>query len=314
MPLAVKDSCALFERDAADFPVLRQDFLRSPAVLHIDSFRPGFLDFLPGCPHLIRRLEAEHRHLVRAGADSCPCDIDRDIASSDDNRAPRKADGMVVVDSSEEIDAGLDAFRVLTRHTGFSAALHPDGQEECLVSLLPELLNSRILSDLHAALKLYAHLTQDINLRIQHILLQTEARDAIGQHTARRLLLLKDSDRIAFPSEEVGSRHSGRTCPDHGDLLREELALAVFAQRDIATLRLQLLCCQELLDLVDRQRLVDGASRAAVLAASVADRPAHRRERIVLLDQLQRIQISPLCGHFDVALNGKMHRTGCLAG
>ena len=314
MPLAVKDSCALFERDAADLPVLRQDLLRAPAVLHIDAFRSGLLDFLPGRPHLIRRLEAEHRHLVRAGADSCPCDIDRDIASADDNRAPRKADGMVVVDSSEEIDAGLDAFRVLTRHTGFSAALHPDGEEECLVALLPEFLDRRILSDFHTALKLHAHLTQNINLRIQHILLQTEARDAIGQHTARRLLLLKDSDRIAFPSEEVSSRHPGGTCPDHGDLLREELALAVFAQRDIAALRLQLLCCQELLDLIDRQRLVDGASRAAVLAASVADRPAHRRERIVLLDQLQRIQISPLCGHFDVALNGKMHRTGCLAG
>ena len=84
--------------------------------------------------------------------------------------------------------------------------------------------------------------------------------------------------------------------------------------RDIALVGLQLLLGDKLLDLVDGDGAVDVAAGAGVLAAAVADAAADGRERVILLDELERVQIAALRGQIDVALNGDVCRAGGLAG
>ena len=79
-------------------------------------------------------------------------------------------------------------------------------------------------------------------------------------------------------------------------------------------LRLQVLLCNELLDLIDLKRTVDLAARACVLAVLSADASADRRERVILLDELQSVGILAIRCHFDIALDGDVGRTCHLAG
>ena len=83
---------------------------------------------------------------------------------------------------------------------------------------------------------------------------------------------------------------------------------------DVTGLFAQLLLGDELLDLVDGNRTVKLTAGACVLASSVADAAADRRERVILLDELESIKISALACHFDITLNGDMCRASCLAG
>ena len=83
---------------------------------------------------------------------------------------------------------------------------------------------------------------------------------------------------------------------------------------DIASLFAQLLLGDELLDLVDGDGAVELAASACILASSVADAAADRRERVILLDELESVKVSALACHLDVALNGDVRRAGCLTG
>ena len=79
-------------------------------------------------------------------------------------------------------------------------------------------------------------------------------------------------------------------------------------------LGLHILLGDELFDLVDGQRLVDGAAGAGILAVLSADAAADGRERIILLDELERVGIAAVARHLDVALDGDVRRAGGLAG
>ena len=79
-------------------------------------------------------------------------------------------------------------------------------------------------------------------------------------------------------------------------------------------LGLHILLGDELFDLVDGQRLVDGAAGAGILAVLSADAAADGRERVVLLDELERVGIAAVARHLDVALDGDVRRAGSLAG
>ena len=83
--------------------------------------------------------------------------------------------------------------------------------------------------------------------------------------------------------------------------------------RDVALVGLELLLGDKLLDLVDGDSAVDIAAGAGFLAAAVADAAADSRERVILLDELERIQIAALRGQIDVALHGDVRRAGGLA-
>ena len=76
---------------------------------------------------------------------------------------------------------------------------------------------------------------------------------------------------------------------------------------------MELLLRNEFLDLINGNSLIHRAPRAGILAAPVADRAAHGREWIVLFDQLQCIQVTPLRRHLYVALHRQVRRARGLA-
>ena len=95
---------------------------------------------------------------------------------------------------------------------------------------------------------------------------------------------------IAHVRQIVGAGQAGRAGADDGDLLRVRIGDAAVGDdlRDVALVGLQLLLGDKLLDLVDGDGAVDVAAGAGVLAAAVADAAADGRERVILLDELER--------------------------
>ena len=65
----------------------------------------------------------------------------------------------------------------------------------------------------------------------------------------------------------------------------------------------------EALDLVDGNRFVNVAAGTLSLTALVADSPADRWERVLRLDKLQRLGVSPLRGELEIALHRDMSGT-----
>ena len=162
-----------------------------------------------------------------------------------------------------------------------------------------------------------AHLLEHLDLGVDHVLLETEARDAEGQHAAGHLVFIEHGDVfVAHVRQIVGARQAGRAGADDGDLLRVRIGDAAVGDdlRDVALVGLELLFGDKLLDLVDGNGAVDVAAGAGILAAAVADAAADGRERVILLDELERVQIAALRSQIDVALNGDVRRAGGLAG
>ena len=82
--------------------------------------------------------------------------------------------------------------------------------------------------------------------------------------------------------------------------------------RHVAILSLEILLGDEALHIIDRHWLIDRATRARCLAALVADASAYRWEGILLLDERERIAITPFSRHAQIALHRNMRRTGHL--
>ena len=119
-----------------------------------------------------------------------------------------------------------------------------------------------------------AHLLEHLDLGVDNIFLEAEARDAEGQHTAGHLIFIKHSDVfVAHVRQIVGTGQAGRAGADDGDLLRVRIGDAAVGDdlRDVALVGLQLLLGDKLLDLVNGNGAVNVAAGAGVLAAAVAD-------------------------------------------
>ncbi len=314
--LIIINGCAFFEDNCGNFPVFAQDLLRSPAVHQFDAVFQRFRNFILCRRHLIPLFQAEHGDFIRTGTQCGTGDVNGHIAAAHYNSLTLQTNSVIPVDAAQEIHTSLNTLRIFTGNTGEPAALHSDSDIEAFVTLLAQLLNGNIFPDFHTAFDLDTHLADHIDFRVEDIFFQPVARDAVDEHTAGFFFFFKNGHRVAVLPQEIGGRQSGRTGTDHGnfEFVPPHAAVMLFAQRYVAFILLQFEGGDELFDLVDGQRLVDGAAGAGIFTAAVADRTADHREWIVLFDELQRFVIAPFRCHLDIPLHGKMYRAGGLAG
>ena len=240
-----------------------------------------------------------------------------DVAAADDCAAFADLGLVAEVYLAQEVNAAVHALELLAGYAELCRLLSADSDKEALIALLAQLVDGDILADLDAALELYAHFLENVDLGVNDLTLKAEGGDAESQHAAGYRITVKNGDiRVAHLGQVVSAAHAGRTRSDDGNLLDivciGSLVTALFG--DVAGLFAQLLLGDELLDLVDSDGAVELAAGAGVLAAAIADAAADRRERVILLDELESVKVSALACHLDVALNGDVRRAGCLTG
>ena len=227
---------------------------------------------------------------------------------------------MILIYSTKEVNTSLYTFCVFARNACKTSTLHTDCDEECLVTLLTEFLNRYIRTNVNAILELNTHRFDDVDLRLNNVLLQTIGRNTVQHHTAGTRLTLEYGYRVTIPTEEVSCSKTCRATTDNSNLvfISPHTAIMLLAKRYVTGFFLHIKRCDELLDLVDRQRLIDGTTGTCILTAAVTDMSTDCRKRIIFLDKCQRIGIPALRSKLQIALHGNMRRTrgftGCGSG
>ena len=182
-----------FNFEPGDFALFAEDFDRRIQEAEPDTF-----------VHSLLELFGISRHLCLAAAvnDNCLCsktdrrtaDVHGDVARADDRTALPDLRLLAEVHFTQEVHTAEYALQVFAGDTERRGLLRADGQVEALEALVAELLDGLILADLHAALKVDAHLLDDVDFGIQNILLQTEVGDAECQHTSGNRVPVKNGD------------------------------------------------------------------------------------------------------------------------
>ena len=181
--------------------------------------------------------------------------------------------------------------------------------------MCPQLIQCNILAYFYAGLDFYTHLFDNVNLRLHNVFFQFKGGNAIHQHTASLLIFLKYSRTVTFLCQIKCTGKSRGACADNGYLLRKfSFQGRHYLPWHIPGLRLQILLCNKTFDLVNRNRLVNRASRTGLLASAVTDVAADCWKRILFLNEGKRIPVSALRRHSQITLHGNVCRASRLTG
>ena len=114
------------------------------------------------------------------------------VSAADDDGASGKSDLLrILVHRTQELQPRQYPFRLFSRNPGLTVRPVLRWQHKGFIAFLPQLLYGNITSHFHSALKFHAHNPQNVDLRFNHILFQSEGRDPVHQHASGSLFLLQ---------------------------------------------------------------------------------------------------------------------------
>ena len=314
--LIVKDTRAALEGDTAHMTGLVQvNLLGTPAAADVGTVLNGLATLLLTGGHLSLALQAEHLNVLGTQTASVARDVDSHVAAAHHDGAAGQRVDLAAVDLAQEVDGHGHVLGILARNTGEATTLAADGNIKGLKALLAQLVERHIATDLHAIAELGAHQANDLDLCLDNVLLQLKAGNTVGEHAARALVLLEHDGLVALLGQIEGAGQTGRAGTDDGDLLIEAAsACRRHHGRDIAGRGIKIALGDKLLDLVDSHGGVHTAAGAGILTAAVAHTAADSGQRVLALDERQRLVIAPLCRKLQIALNGNVRGASRLAG
>ena len=291
------------------------NLLGAPAAADVSAVLNGLATFFLAGGHLDLALQAEHLNVPRAQTAGVAGNVDGHVAAAHHNGAAGQGIDLAAVNLAKEVDGHGHVHGILARNTGKAAALAADGHVKGLKALRAQLVERHITTDLHAIAELGTHQANDLDLGLNDVLLQLKAGNAVGEHAARALVFLEDDGLVALLGQIESAGQAGRTGTDDGDLLiKAASARRRHHGRDVAGRGIQIALGDELLDLVDGHGGVHTAAGAGVLAAAVAHTAADSGQRVLALDERQRLVIATLSRELQIALNGNVRGAGRLAG
>ena len=141
-----------------------------------------------------------------------------------------------------------------------------------------------------------------VDLGLQALARQTVAGNAIAQHAAQVVALLKDGHLMAHHGQVVGTGKAGRAAADHGDALAGVVGHAGLVIVEVAVLN------GKTLEGEDVHGIVDHAATAVHLAGMLAHQTADERQRVVLADDLDGIGIAASLDQRNVTGNVDVRR------
>ena len=291
------------------------NLLGAPAAADVSAVLNGLATLLLAGGHLGFALQTEHLNMLRAQTAGVARDIDSHVATAHHDGATGQRVNLAAVDLAQKVDGHGHVLGILARNTGKAATLAANGNVEGLEALRAQLVERHIATDLHAIAELGAHQANDLDLCLDNVLLQLKAGNAVGEHAARALVLLEHDGLVALLGQIEGTGQTGRAGTDNGDLLVEAAsARRRHHGRDIAGRGIKIALGDKLLDLVDGHGGVHTAAGAGILAAAVAHTAADSGQRVLALNECQRLVIATLSRELQIALNGNVRGAGRLAG
>ena len=291
------------------------DLLGAPAAADVRAVLNGLATLFLAGGHLGLALQAEHLNVLGAQTAGVAGNIDGHVAAAHHDSAAGQRIDLAAVDLAQEVDGHGHVLGILARNAGKAAALAANGNVEGLKALRAQLVERHVATDLHAIAELGTHQANNLDLGLDNILLQLKAGNAIGEHAARALVFLEHDGLVALLGQVESAGQAGRTGADDGDLLIEAAGTRRGHHgRDIAGRCVQIALGDELLDLVDSHGGVHTTAGAGILTAAVAHTAADSGQRVLALNERQRLVIATLRRELQITLNGNVRGAGRLAG
>ena len=314
--LVVKDTRAALEGDAAHMTGLVQvNLLGAPTAADVRAVLDGLATLFLAGRHLGLTLQAEHLNVLGTQTAGVAGNVDGHVAAAHHNGAAGQGIDLAAVNLAKEVYGHGHVLGILARNADKAAALAANGNVEGLKALRAQLVERHVATDFHAIAELGTHQANNLDLGLDNILLQLKAGNAVGEHAARALVLLEHDGFVALLGQVESAGQTGRTGADDGDLLVEAAGTRRGHHRwDIAGRGVQIALGDKLLDLVDGHGLVHATTGAGVLAAAVAHTAADSGQRVLALNECQRLVIATLSRELQIALNGNVRGAGRLAG
>ena len=252
--------------------------------------------------HIADATAVDDAHLFGTAAHGRACHVHGHVAAADDAHALAAQVGQfVVTDGAQHLDGRLHAGSLFARKAKLLIAVGTDGQVDGieLVAQAGELLAAHGVVELHVD----TGAQNPVDLGLQALARQTIAGDAVTQHAAQVVTLLKDGHLMAHHGQVVGAGKAGRAAADHGDALTGVVHYMRFVVVEVAVLN------GKTLEGEDVHGVVDHAATAVHLAGMLAHQAADERQRIVLADDLDGIGIAAGLDERNVPGNVDVRRT-----
>ncbi|KPJ95929.1 MAG: hypothetical protein AMS18_01955 [Gemmatimonas sp. SG8_17] len=179
-----------------------------------------------------------------------------------------------MVETTEKVHSRVHVGSILPFDAKADSLLGAKGHIDGLILLL-EILDVRILADLHFALQFHSDVEDLLNLGVENFLGKSIARDAVAQHSPGLLHRLEHRHTVAAPGQLVGAGQAARSATHHGDLL----GLPLVAQPLQRQPSLDAVVADRPFDFVDVDRALQLLAVAFGLARRRANTSTHRWER-----------------------------------
>ena len=141
-----------------------------------------------------------------------------------------------------------------------------------------------------------------VDLGLQSLARQAVAGNAVAQHAAQVVALLKDGHLVTHHGQVVGAGKASRAAADHGDALAGAVGHGGLVVVEVAMLN------GKTLEGKDVHGVVDHAAAAVHLAGMLAHQAADERQRVVLADDLDGVGIAASLDQRDIAGNVDVRR------
>ena len=141
-----------------------------------------------------------------------------------------------------------------------------------------------------------------VDLGLQALARQTVAGNAVAQHAAQVVALLKDGHFVAHHGQVVGAGKAGRAAADHGDALAGVVGHGGLVVVEVTMLNGKALKGENV------HGVIDHAAATVHLAGMLAHQAADERQRVVLADDLDGVGVAAGLDQRDVTGNVDVRR------
>lgn len=220
--------------------------------------------------HIADATAVDDAYLFGTAAHGGACHVHGNVAAADDAHALAAQVGqLVIADGAQHLDGRFHAGRLFTRKAELLVTVGTDGQVDGieLVAQTGELLAAHGVVELHVD----AGAQDPVDLGLQALARQTIAGDAVAQHAAQVVALLKNGHLVAHHGQVVGTGKAGRAAADHGDALTGVVHYMWLVVVEVAMLN------GKTLEGEDVHGVVDHATAAMHLAGMLAHQTTDER-------------------------------------
>jgi hypothetical protein len=185
----------------------------------LDAFLPALVNLFCVGRHLRFAAAVNDERLSGPAAQSGSDRIHGHIAAADDRHPVAQVDAFTQVGAQQKVHTGPDPFDLFSLDAQQFALLGADGHEKGAVSLVAQIADGRVRTNIDTGFKRYSQFPQDRNLLVDDVPGQAVGRDAQGQHAAQDIVFFENRDGKSLDGQKPGAGQAGRPAAHHGHFL-----------------------------------------------------------------------------------------------